>query len=512
MFRIKSKGDNLWIENIYSGTNASLYDVFFLDNKHGFAVGSSGTILETNNGGSYWYSLELDERFEYKDLVSIAFVNEKLGYLVTSFGQLYVSYNGGENWSIVNTNGALVRKVFVNHGTIFLLYADDNSSLYASYNDGKTFYFKKENPLLATEGIAIKNKWTGEVNVESYLPNDKVLLNKINQADFNSMGQGFAVGNGILISTTDNGKNWYDQNVLLTKGMDLDVFYNLYAPAPDSLFGCGYKEENKKKQGTFFASYDNGLNLSRGASEEVEVLRAITYYNKKLAMMVGANGMILRTKNGEDGWEKCVSPVNVLLRDVQPLNDSTWFIVGNNSTILKTKNFGVSWEVKHLDINIDATLTGISILDKNKIVVVGVNNKNNKGIIFRSFTGGQSFSNSYEVENCKWLSDVEFVDANIGFVSGDNGKILRTIDGGDTWRNSPIDEPIWVNHILFLDHLHGYAACDKGVILETSTGGAIWNHIKTPVNSDLMGLCASFEKDIIYACGANGTLLFRWRE
>jgi photosystem II stability/assembly factor-like uncharacterized protein len=45
-----TNGGSSWtLQN--SNTNNLLYDIFFLDNNHGWAVGANGTILHTNNGG-----------------------------------------------------------------------------------------------------------------------------------------------------------------------------------------------------------------------------------------------------------------------------------------------------------------------------------------------------------------------------------------------------------------------------------------------------------------------------
>ena len=39
---------------IESGTGEHLYGVHFVDTKHGWAVGTAGTILSTTNGGMSW--------------------------------------------------------------------------------------------------------------------------------------------------------------------------------------------------------------------------------------------------------------------------------------------------------------------------------------------------------------------------------------------------------------------------------------------------------------------------
>ena len=80
-----------------SGTSKDLWSVQFLgDGKRGWAVGESGTILTTQNGGESWQS-QTSGTSNY--LWSVQFLGDgKRGWAVGESGTILTTQNGGESW------------------------------------------------------------------------------------------------------------------------------------------------------------------------------------------------------------------------------------------------------------------------------------------------------------------------------------------------------------------------------------------------------------------------------
>jgi len=81
-------------------TDANLLDVSFTDNpQHGWLVGSSSTLLETNDGGSTWEkrSLELDQPYRF---TAVSF-SGKEGWIAGQPSILLHSTDGGQSWARV---------------------------------------------------------------------------------------------------------------------------------------------------------------------------------------------------------------------------------------------------------------------------------------------------------------------------------------------------------------------------------------------------------------------------
>src|SRR5260370_38113224 len=73
-------------------------------------------------------------------------------------------------------------------------------------------------------------------------------------------------------------------------------------------------------------------------------------------------------------------------------------------------------------------LNAVAVLDPNTAVAVGA-----LGMIVRTTDGGATWKVQWS-GTTQHLFGVSFTDANTGTVVGDNGTILRTADGGGTWK------------------------------------------------------------------------------
>ena len=80
-----------------SGTSMALERVFFLDPDRGWAVGWSGTILRTTDGGKKWELIKTDAASW--SLAAVRFFDANNGWAVGFSGQLLRSRDGGVTWA-----------------------------------------------------------------------------------------------------------------------------------------------------------------------------------------------------------------------------------------------------------------------------------------------------------------------------------------------------------------------------------------------------------------------------
>lgn len=80
-------------------------------------------------------------------------------------------------------------------------------------------------------------------------------------------------------------------------------------------------------------------------------------------------------------------------------------------------------------------------------------------------------------------NDVTFIDMNKGFAVGENGKMISTLDGGNTWSfvETGTEESIFC--IQFTSSSVGFAAGLNGLFMHTTDGGATWSIQYTSVPS-----------------------------
>lgn len=81
--------------------------------------------------------------------------------------------------------------------------------------------------------------------------------------------------------------------------------------------------------------------------------------------------------------------------------------------------------------------------------------------------------------------DLHCIDENIVFACGQNGRIIKTGNGGEEWRECfSMTSQVNLLKIVFADENTGYAggensATQKGVLLKTSDGGESWEMVNT---------------------------------
>jgi photosystem II stability/assembly factor-like uncharacterized protein len=104
------------------------------------------------------------------------------------------------------------------------------------------------------------------------------------------------------------------------------------------------------------------------------------------------------------------------------------------------------------------------------------------------------------------LTSVFFVDANNGWVAGENGRILHTTNGGSLWQAQVVPTLVDLESIVFADADQGWAVGDGGVILHTVNGGSTWSLQTSGLTTDLKSV---FFVDATtgWAAGSGGKIL-----
>jgi photosystem II stability/assembly factor-like uncharacterized protein len=97
----------------------------------------------------------------------------------------------------------------------------------------------------------------------------------------------------------------------------------------------------------------------------------------------------------------------------------------------------------------------------------------NSGVILKTTNKGANWQslNSGTTGN---LYSVRFINTSTGFAAGDN-LILKTTNGGASWQVNHNISGISLRTIFFLNASTGYAAGSGGVVLKTTNTGGSWN-------------------------------------
>jgi photosystem II stability/assembly factor-like uncharacterized protein len=132
------------------------------------------------------------------------------------------------------------------------------------------------------------------------------------------------------------------------------------------------------------------------------------------------------------GWVMQESGTNAPLFGVAFADADTGYAVGR-STVLKTTNGGKDW--MSLDAGVDGTLFEVSCHDASTAVIAG--EYDFAGRLLTTHDGGATWIETYSSAGTdyqvRYLAGVAFVSRDTVVAVGDNGLIVRSTDGGDTW-------------------------------------------------------------------------------
>src|SRR5258706_1122340 len=122
----------------------------------------------------------------------------------------------------------------------------------------------------------------------------------------------------------------------------------------------------------------------------------------------------------------------------------------------------------------------------------------------RAADGGWIWQNP--VPTGSGLNDVVMVDAQTAVAVGEAGAIVRTTDGGASWRAQSSGTTRSLRGVSFNDALTGTAVGDAGTIVRTTNGGQTWTPQSSGTTADLRGVSFT-DSQTGAAVGGGGTIL-----
>lgn len=211
---------------------------------------------------------------------------------------------------------------------------------------------------------------------------------------------------------------------------------------------------------------DGGLNWTSAAITDFSINNFA--FTSATTGYYGANNNIVRkTTNQGTSWSMQnpnASPFPIMSLSFP--NATNGWAVGNAGTVRKTTDGGNTWIV--VNSGISTNLTEVHFIDLNVGIFIGEN-----GFIRRT-TNGLSSWGSVSSGTTSNLYDMYFVNSTTGFIAGGNGTILKTTNGGASWTALNSGTTQWLYAICFKDELEGYAGGANGTIVHTTDGGVTW--------------------------------------
>jgi len=283
-------------------TENNLTSVYFSDVNTGYAVGDSGTILKTTNGGISWLSIPIGTS---NRLSKVSFTNANTGYIVGEGETILRTVDAGATWDYIPCEMPL-----------------DLSSIY--FADANTGFAMDEQASVLLKTFNGGTTWKA---IKSNISNTT-----ISSVYFTDQSTGFAVGGynsmpapsrstGVIIKTADGGVTWN------TKEFD----------ATGWLSSVYFTDENTGYvvggSGIILKTTDGGLNWITLSSGTTNWLSSVYFQDASTGYAVGGN--ILKTTDAGSTWTEIPGLTTNILSSVYFPKANEGYAVGDDGTIIK---------------------------------------------------------------------------------------------------------------------------------------------------------------------------------
>ena len=202
-----------------------------------------------------------------------------------------------------------------------------------------------------------------------------------------------------------------------------------------------------------------------------------------LSLLFFFKGVSAQSLDG-NGWRwQYPKPQGNALNDIYIFDQETAIAVGDFGTVIKTTDGGTSWDVQHHAGGSACNLSSVHFIDSKNGWAAGRNRDLKTKILVKTSDGGKSWS-KIDISSTLAFNAVHFVNADTGFVVGEDGLLARTTDGGISWDVRKIDDYIGryldvfdLFSITFTDERTGWIVgygYDGNQIYKTTDCGATW--------------------------------------
>lgn len=279
---------------------------------------------------------------------------------------------------------------------------------------------------------------------------------------------------------------------------------------------AGWMNYSGNRRGALYETNDGGGTWTKVDHTVASDLQAIQWIDDGAddkAYAIGKHGVLVRSDNGGYSWDMVDlygDNIFTQLNDLVLDNSESGLLVGNNGLIVDyspgsatvpTLSFPTGYP-----INSDDHITSIVQIGSEYYITVDYTDASGSyGMTYRS-TSGTSWEALHKVQ-APALNDVQFVDNTTAVAVGNNGLLIKTVDGGNNWFVQSSSDKETMSAVFFKDANNGVAIRGAGLLYATHDGGNTWI-VLDPSNTynDLMAYDPSPGTAKLVAAGNSGVV------
>lgn len=407
-----SDGGISWQKVYNISTSSTVITMKFFNTQFGYANREFNDMLKTTDGGATWTASNFPDR-----AYDIFIINANNAYAAGEDGIVYRTTNGGTNWTWASPSGRI-----------------SNYDLYSLYffNDTAGIITGHRGRLLKTTNGG--SSWTQ--HSPTYID--------VTTVSFGNDSIGYATTWQNVYKTNNGGKTW--NRLTLDIGpppFEFDRFEHSYFWSKDS----GFVTANQVPR--LYKTADGGqswVTIYPGNPFQFDYMPGFSFINRDTGYIslqdYASTTGLFKTTNGGSSWQQIGNHQNFWL--LHFLNDRVGYASWYNK-LYKTIDGGNSWT--ELIIPTNNGLKDLCFINQTKGFIAA-----DQGYLKMTLDGGNTWVNIYMPPNpfnYPDLVSIKFYDANIGYLTDDEGRFYKTINGGFNWKQSGSTSYYQCSSILF---------------------------------------------------------------
>ncbi|MBC6367687.1 YCF48-related protein [Algoriphagus sp. AK58] len=493
-------GGKSWLKTI-SGTTEHLKSITKIGDTQLITIGDNGTVLISYDSGLSWTKINSNTGLDFNE---VFFINENTGFIAAEAGNIFRTFNKGLTWEKIqlsttqNLNGVLFTSELIgytvgNQGTFFRTTNGGNTWTASPSNVTTPLKKLAASPIDPRILVVIGDQATLIRSVNSGATFGTINLGAGNTRNLGNLGFRpntnvlFGIGqNGYMIQSTNGGANWTTRQAGIR---------NEFSAADFKSNTIGFISG---KSGEFFVTTNGAISLiSRPLPEKIDI-HTIDFWNTAFGYASSAGGKIYRTGNSGSSWVAVPSQTPNKITGFYLFAPSVLYITGNNGYISRSFDSGATWD-QTVRSNTQTDLSDLIYFDFGFGLAVGKN-----GQMSRTFGG--SVWESLPKLTQENLNALAKLDTTTALVVGNNGVVLKTKDKAITWEILSFPEKVNLLSVDFWDQNLGFVVGENGVTYQTKDAGKTWFKINSGTTRDLLSINYG-DPNSAFAVGKDGTIL-----
>lgn len=258
----------------------------------------------------------------------------------------------------------------------------------------------------------------------------------------------------------------------------------------------------------------------------------VEYVSDSLCIAIGDTGYYWRSTDGLRTWKKGKLDYPYPISDVAFFDDNTGGMVA--MYLWLTSDGGETWNKTDMglpDDKMPLSMWRIVFLSEESIICLGVRDDINGVIgdyILKSEDGGKTWNTYYFIEEKERISELYFIDENIGWACGgyrssvwsqeERDLIYHTRDGGKTWikqLDTLLKPKKGLFRINFADENNGVAMGDILTVWKTDNGGQTWKRDTSANSKSIRYPFADIDmpdSGVIFGCTSPGGRIYKYND